>query len=153
MKQLLTPLLLIGLVLCGLTGCSSNTEIMAAGLRVEVTQVQRDQTGAVQVSWRIRNPNVVSYLFSKSSHKLSLNGTAIGTLTDTSPLGVPQGSQADRTSPLVPANATANEIIDRAISQGSASYRLDSIMWVLIVDDDTEKIPLNSSGSVPVTAK
>lgn len=153
MKHLLTPLLLLGLVLCGLTGCSSTTEIISAGLRVEVTQIQRDSTGAVQVTWRVRNPNVVSYLFTKSTHKLILNGTAVGTLADNSPLGVPQGSQAERTVALVPANAGANEIIDRAIAQGSATYRLDSILWVLIVDDDTEKIPLSASGSVPVTAK
>jgi hypothetical protein len=153
MKHLLTPLLLLGLVLGGLTGCSSTTEIISAGLRVDVTQIQRDSTGGVQVTWRVRNPNVVSYLFTKSTHKLNLNGTPVGTMADTSPLGVPQGNQADRTVALLPANAAAGEIIDRAIAQGSATYRLDSVLWVLIVDEDVEKVPLSASGSVPVTAK
>jgi hypothetical protein len=152
MKRLLTPLLLICLALGGLMGCSSTSEIISAGLRIEVTQVQRDPGGGVQVTLRIHNPNVVSYLFTKSSHKLILNGTAVGTLTDTAPLGLAQFNSAERTLALVPAGA-ATDIIDRAISQGSATYQLNSSMLVLIIDEDTEKIPLSASGSVPVTAK
>jgi hypothetical protein len=153
MKQLFTPLLLLSLVLCGLTGCSSTSEIISAGLRIELTQVQRDSSGGVQVTLRVHNPNVVSYLFSKSSHKLTLNGTLVGTMTDTAPLGLAQLNRAERTLPLVPAGAAATDVIDRAIAQGSASYQLTSSMLVLIIDEDTEKIPLSASGSVPVTAK
>lgn len=153
MKHLFTPLLLLCLVLCGLTGCSHSTEIISAGLRVELTQIQRDSSGGVHVTWRVHNPNVVSYLFTKSTHKLTLNGTVIGTVSDTAPLGLPKFNQTDRTLPLVPANPAVAEIVDRAVAQGSAAYRLESTLWVLIVDEDTEKVPLNASGSVPVTAK
>jgi hypothetical protein len=153
MKHLFTPLLLLCLVFGGLTGCSHNTEIISAGLRIELTQIQRDNAGGVQVTWRLHNPNVVSYLFTKSSHKITLNGTVIGTVSDTAPLGLPQFNQIDRTLPLVPANPAVAEIIDRAIAQGAAAYRLESTLVVLIVDEDTEKIPLSASGSVPVTAK
>lgn len=152
MKHLFTPLLLLGLVFCGLTGCSSTTEIISAGLRIELTQIRRDSSG-VHVTWRVHNPNVVSYLFSKSTHKLTLDGTVVGTLEDASPVGLPQFNRVERTATLVPANAATAQVVDRALAQGSASYRLDSTVWVLIVDDQIEKIPLSASGSVPVSAK
>jgi hypothetical protein len=153
MKQLLTPLLLLSLVLSGLTGCSSTSKIISSGLRIELTRVERDSSGAVQVTWRVHNPNVVSYVFSKSAHKLSLDGTAVGMVEDVAPLGVPQLSQADRTATLAPSGAAASQVIDQAIARGSAGYQMNSTLWVLIIDDDLEKIVLNGAGTVPVSAK
>jgi hypothetical protein len=153
MKQLLTPLLLLSLILSGLTGCSSTSKIISSGLRVELTRVERDSSGAVQVTWRVHNPNVVSYVFSKSAHKLSLDGAVVGTIEDVAPLGVPQLSQADRVATLVSSGAAASQVIDQAIPRGSASYRLDSTIWVLIIDDELEKIALAGAGTVPVSTK
>jgi hypothetical protein len=82
MKSLLSSLLLLTLVLGGLTSCTSTSTIIATGLRIELTQVQRMSNGEVQVTWRFHNPNVVSYLFSKVSLRVALDGTQIGTRTN-----------------------------------------------------------------------
>jgi hypothetical protein len=153
MKHLLTPLLLLALTLGGLSGCSSMTETIASGLRIEVTQVQRDSGGNVLVSWRVQNPNVVAYLFTKSSHKLSLDGTVVGTFEDTVRLGLPAFNHADRTATLVATGAAAAQVIEQALARNSAGYRIDSTLWVLIVDEQIERIPLNGTGTVPVSTK
>lgn len=153
MKSLLSSLLLLTLVLGGLTSCTSTSTIIATGLRIELTQVQRMSNGEVQVTWRFHNPNVVSYLFSKVSLRVALDGTQIGTIEDKSPLGLPAANHADRTGILVPAGGAANQVIEQALARGSAPYRVDSTVWVLIVDDEIEKIPLSRTGSVPVIAQ
>lgn len=153
MKQLLSSLLLLSLVLGGLTSCTSNSVIIATGLRIELVQVQRSPDGTVQVTWRFQNPNVVSYLFSKVSLRIAMDGMQIGTIQDNAPLGLPASNHADRTGTLVPAGPSANQVIEQALARGSAPYRVDSTVWVLIVDDEMEKIPLSRTGSVPVTAK
>lgn len=153
MKHLLAPLLLLSVVLAGLTGCSSASKTIATGLRVELTRVERDSSGAVHVTWRVHNPNIVSYVFSKSSHKLSLDGTVVGTIEDAAPLGVPKLTPGERTATLNLAGPGAGHVIDGAAARGSAAYRLDSVLWVLIIDDEVEKIGLDAAGSVPVLAK
>jgi len=153
MRLLLSPLLLLSLVLGGLTGCSSSSTIMANGLRVDLTQIKRDASGAVQVTWRFSNPNVVSYLFSKSQHKLSLDGTTVGMVEDGSAVGLPASSQVDRTGTLVSSGPAADQAIAQALARGTASYQLTATVWVLIIDDDYEKISLGQSGTVPVSVQ
>ena len=152
MKKILPPLLLTLVLICGFTACSS-PESLTAGLKIELTGVERAGDGTVRVTWRVQNPNVFSYLLDKTSHKLSLNGTLVGTITDNSPFGVPAQSHAERTGVLSPAKPPAGTVIDHAVTQGSAAYRLNSILNVLLLDDKFEKIPLAASGTVPVTAK
>ena len=153
MKPLLSSFLVLALVLGGLTGCTSTSTIIATGLRIELTQVQRMSNGEVQVTWRFHNPNVVSYLFSKVSLRVAMDGTQIGTIQDNSPLGLPASDHADRTGTLVLAGPSATQVLEQALARGSAPYRVDSTVWVLIVDDELEKIPLSRTGSVPVTAQ
>jgi LEA14-like dessication related protein len=153
MKHLLTPLLLLILTVGGLTGCSSMTKTIASGLRIEVTQVQRDSGGNVLVSWRVQNPNVVAYLFTKSSHKLTLDGTTVGSFEETVRFGVPAFSHAERTATLVTTKTPAPQIIEQALARGSTAYGLDSTLWVLIVDEQVERISLKGSGQAPVSTK
>lgn len=153
MKHLLTPLLLLVFTIGGLTGCSSLTKTIASGLRIELTQVQRDSGGNVQVSWRVHNPNVVAYLFTKSSHKLTLDGAAVGTFEETVRFGVPAFNNEERSATLVTTGTPANQTIDQALARGSAAYGLDSTLWVLIVDEQVERITLKGSGTVSVSTK
>ncbi len=149
MKKL--PLLLLaGLLICGFSACTSTSEIIAGGLKVELTRIERGGDGAVHVTWRVGNPNVVSYLLSKCSHKITLNGTVVGTVVEASPLGVPAQNQVERTGVLVTANPAARPVIDQAVAQGSATYRMDSDLFILIVDEKIEKAQLTGSGTVPV---
>jgi len=152
MKKFLPPFLLALALIGGFTACNS-PESTTAGLKLELTSIERAGDGTVRVAWRVQNPNVFPYLLSKTASKLSLNGTLVATLTDDSPLGVPAQSRADRTAELKLANATATAVVDQAVAQGSAAYRVDSILTVLLLDEQTEKIRLTVSGTVPVTAK
>ncbi len=152
MKNPLSFLLLAVALLCGFTACGAPTYI-TAGIKIEATRVERAADGTVRVTWRVGNPNVAAYLLARTAHKLSLNGTLVGTVTDTSPFGVPAQSQAERTGVLTPAKPPADAVLAQAIAQGSAAYRLDSTVHLLIVEDKTERIPLTHSGTVTVTAK
>lgn len=152
MKKL--PLLLLaGLLVFGFSACTSTTQIIAGDLRVELARIERGGDGGVQVTWRVRNPNVVSYLLSKTSHKITLNGSIVGTVVDNLPLGVPAQNQMERTGMLVPASPAAGSVIDQAVAQGSAAYGMESVVMLLIIDDKFEKIKFTASGTVPVVAK
>jgi len=150
MKRIL-PLLLALVLVCGFTACNS-MDVIAAGLKVELTGIERAGDGTVHVAWRVQNPNVFPYLLHRTVHKVSLNGTLVGTLTDESPFAVPAQSQAEHTGVLTLAKS-GGTALDQAVAQGSVAYRLDSVVTVLLLDDKFEKIPLNSSGTVTVTAK
>lgn len=152
MKNPLPPLLLALVLVCGFTACGAPT-YMTAGIKIEATAIERAGDGTVRVSWRVGNPNVTSYLLEKTAHKLSLNGTLVGTFADTTRLGVPPQSQAERTGILTIDNPAAEAILQQAVARGSAAYRLDSMIHLLIVEDKTEKIPLTHSGTVTVTTK
>jgi hypothetical protein len=152
MKKFLSPLLLALALVGGFTACRS-PEALAAGLKIELTNIERSGDGSVRVAWRVQNPNVSSYLLSNTTHKLTLNGTLVGTITETTPLGVPPQSHADSTGVLTPVKPPAGAVLDQAVVAGTAAYRLNSVLTVLLLDEQIEKIPLISSGTVPVTAK
>lgn len=146
-------LFLAGLLLCSFSACSNTSEIIAGELKIALAKVERMGDGSVQVTWVVQNPNVVSYLISKGSHKVMLNGTQVGTIVQDLPLGVPANNQLERTGLLVPAGPAAAAVIDQAVQQGSAAYQLDSTIYLLILDDKFEKLRLTRSGTVAVVAK
>lgn len=152
MKKL--PLLLLtGLLVCSFSACTNVSQIIAGELRVALSRIERAGDGTVQVTWRVENPNVVSYLISKGTHKIMLNGTLVGTIVQDTPLGVPANNQLERTGLLVAAGPGAGPIIDQAVTQGSAAYQVESTVMILILDDKFEKVRLTRSGTVPVVAK
>jgi LEA14-like dessication related protein len=152
MKKL--PLLLLAtLVLSCFSACTSTTDIIAGDLKVALTRIERAGDKTVHVIWRVDNPNVVSYLVSKGTHKILLNGTLVGTIVQDQPLGIPAQTKLERTSVLTLANPAAEAIIDQALAHGSADYRVESNIMLLIIDDKFEKIRLTYTGNVPVVAK
>ena len=146
-------LFLAGLLICSFSACSNVSEIIAGELKVALAKIERTGDGSVQVTWVVENPNVVSYLVSKGTHRIMLNGTLIGTIVQDLPLGVPANSQLERTGLLVPAGPAAGAVIDQAVQQGSAAYQVDSTVILLILDDKFEKVRLARSGTVAVVAK
>lgn len=146
-------LLWAGLLIGGFSACSNTPAIIAGELKVALAKVERAGDGTVQVTWVVENPNVVSYLVSKSTHKIMLNGTLVGTIAQDSPLGVPASNRVERSGALVTAGPAAAAVIDQALAQGSAAYRVDSTILLLILDDKFEKVHLTRSGSVAVVAK
>lgn len=153
MKPWITPLL-AALLLAAFASChAGDSEIIARGLQIELVQVERAADGTVQVTWRMKNPNVVPYLVDHAAHKITLGGTLLGTVNDTARLGLPPQSQAERTNPLTPAGPDAAGRVAQLAGQGTATYQVDSTVFLLIVDDDIIKSVLTGTGSVPVTAK
>ena len=95
MKKL-TRLLLAVLLASSLSSCSNVSEIIAGELKVALSKIERAGDGTVQVTWRVENPNVVSYLISKGTHKIMLNGTLVGTIVQDTPMGIPASNQLER---------------------------------------------------------
>ena len=152
MNKILPRLLLALVLVCGFTACSS-PESITAGLKLELTNVERAGDGSVRVAWRVQNPNVFSYLLSKTTHKLFLDGTLVGSFAETNPLGVPAQSHAETISVLTPVKPPAGTVLDQAVAIGTANYRLDSMLFVLLLDEQIEKIPRVTSGTVAVSTK
>lgn len=152
MKKFLTPLLGAALFTLFATGCSSTNTLMV-GLKTELTGIARAGDGTVQVSWRVVNPNIVSYLVAEADQRIYLDGVLVGTSKDREPVAVPAQSKTDRTSALVPAGAAAERTLAAALKAGSAAYRLESSVTIRLYGDTTEKSTLTASGTVPVTAR
>lgn len=151
MKKLLAPLFLaLAALLIG--GCASNTKTITAGLQVELARVQRADNGDLQVTWRVRNPNVVHYVLSRVSFKIALDGQSVGELTETRRVGVPSLNQIEQTS-VLPAGAVANAAaLEQALARGSAAYNLNATVWILLLDDKEEKVRIDASGTVTTGA-
>lgn len=155
MKRFLTPLFSLALLILAagsVTGCSSSHRIISNGLELEITGIESASDGTVAVSWRIKNSNVVAYLFSHLSHKIQLNGVPLGVIEEREALGVPASSEAGRTSKLIPQDAAAARAITEAVNAGSGNYHIDTQITILVYDDAKEKSVISGSGTVPVKA-
>jgi hypothetical protein len=150
MKKLSALLLLVLLALAA--GCKNYVIPTTAGLHADLISLQR-AGNEVQVTWRLRNPNVVAYVLTQTSHRVTLGGTLVGTVTDKERIGVPSQNEVERIGVLVPASPAAQEAINQAIANGSAPYTLESTFWMLMIEDKTEKFTRSSSGRIPITAK
>lgn len=150
MKKLLAPVFVLLAVLL-LGGCTSQIRISTAGVGISATKLERLGNGDLRVTWTLRNPNIVAYVFTRSTHKLWLDGTEVGTVTSTARVGLPSLNQVEAGGILTPANPAARAAIERAAEAGSAGYRMESVFWLLVLDDKTEKVALSSSGTVAVT--
>ena len=152
MNRLLAPVFLLSLLVAGLAGCASSSEIITRGLRIELTGIERAADGTVAVSWRVQNPNIAPYLFARVSHKIFVNETLIGTTLDKEPMAAPAQAVASRTTKLT-GNDAANRVLTDAMARGTASYRVETQILLNIYDSTVEKSALTNSGTVPVTAK
>jgi uncharacterized lipoprotein YajG len=147
MKRLLTPFALLALLSVFMTGCTSNSKIIATGLSIELTSLAPQADGTVKVGWHVANANIVSYLLSRVNHRISVNGVALGTINDLEPLAVPASTNAPRTSVLKP-TAEAAKLLQ---STGSVRYEVDTKITILIYGETTEDSKLSNRGSVAVT--
>jgi hypothetical protein len=148
MKKTFLPLLLLLL----LAGCNSNNTI-TVGLKVELTNIARSSDGTTEVSWRIVNPNISSYLVDETTHKLFLNDTLIGTIHDKGAVAIPAQNNVSRTTRLVSAGAAGERALVNALATGSAAYRTDSTIVIRLYGESTDKSSLTSTGKVTVTTK
>ena len=153
MKRLLAPVLLLALFTLLPAGCNNPAKLIAVGLKIEVTRLERTSDGTVLATWHVENSNVVSYLVSHVSHKIYLNGVYLGVANEDEPMAIPATSNAGRTSKLTGGSAEAAPAVTAALASGSGSYRIDSQFIFGIYDDKVQKSELANTGTVPVTAK
>ncbi len=149
MKRILVPFFMLLLLLAG---CSSNN-IITVGLKVELTNIARNSDGTTQVSWRIVNPNISSYLVDETIHKVFLNGNLLGTIKEKEAVAIPAQTSANRTTRLIIAGAAGERALTDALATGTATYRTDSIIIIRLYGDSTDKSSLTSAGKVAVIAK
>jgi hypothetical protein len=147
------PLLLAVGALLGLTACTSDSTVISEGLGIEVLKIERSAAGNCEVSWRITNPNVVTYVLDRSTHKIFLDGVEIGTITQSKRMGVPARDSAAGVASLTPTSPVAIQKLADVVAAGSASYRVESSIWLLLIDDDLSRSQLVNTGKVPVTAQ
>ena len=153
MKRSITPVLLMVALAAVLTACTNSSRIIAAGLETKLTKIVRAADGTVTADWHVNNPNIVSYLFSRVSAKVYLNGTYVGVIVDEKPLGVPANTEVERSGKISGSDAAAARVLTEAIARGSASYRVDTQITILVYDDNIEKSNLSNTGTVPVSAQ
>ena len=152
MKLFPTPLCVLFVFAAFLAGCGGpNTTTV--GLKVELSRVAHGGNGRTEVSWRLVNPNIVPYLLARATHKIYLDGVLVGTVDDREALAVPAQSNQDRTSPLTSAGAGAEAALANAARNGSAAYRVESVVVVRLFGETTEKTDLRATGTVPVAGK
>ncbi len=151
MKKWLTPLFV--LVALFIAGCQNTGDIMSVGLSVDATKIERTADGTFEVTWRLKNPNVATYLMDHSTHKLFIDGTLVGTINQEGRIAIPRDSFAEHTDKLILGPSPAAAKLAQVLAQGSANYRLETLAWMLVVDEQIEKSILTGAGTVPVTAK
>lgn len=152
MKSWITACLAL-VSLLAFTSCSHSSELIAQGLKVELTRIERTSEGSVEVTWRVNNPNIVHYLVDRATLKITLDGALLGTVNEPTRIGVVQQSFEERRGTLMPASPAAAQRVVQLAEKGSARYELDATLWLLIVDDEKVKSSLSSSGTVPVSTK
>jgi hypothetical protein len=141
MKRLLLPFLLLGLLVVG-AGCSSPGRPMA-GLSLELAALERGADGAVTATVRVVNPNLVAYNLLRTTHRVFLDGRAVGTLKYDQPTGVPAQNVAELRGRLeLEPGATVNA--------GTTAYRLESRLVLTLWGDRTEDAKLSAIGTVTV---
>lgn len=151
MKHWITPFLLLGTLL--LAACGTSSDIISRGLRISLVKIERAGDGSYDITWQVINPNVVAYVVDRSEHKIYLDDVLVGTVSKKNRLGVPTQNRAEGVDKLTVAGPAAVAKLTQAAAHGSAAYRVESIVWVLLADDETSKSSLSSTGTVEVSAK
>jgi LEA14-like dessication related protein len=153
MKRLLAPVFLLALLAALPAGCANPAKLIAVGLKIEVTAIERAADGTITAAWHVDNSNVVAYLVSRVSHKIYLNGTYLGAVEENEPMAIPAGAKAGRTSKLSGGDVATARVITEAAAGGSGSYRIDTVIVFRLYDEEVQRSELAGSGTATVTAK
>lgn len=154
MKKSFTPLLWLICSTLFVAGCSSyDAKTIAVGLSVELTGIERASDGTVAVTWNLVNPNVASYLLTRVSNKIYLDGNLVGTALDTNPMAFPAQQSVSKVTRLTLAGPEGERRIAAAAGRGHAAYRVETQIIIQLYGETTEKGTLVHSGSVQVTGK
>lgn len=150
MKRSLALFVLAALAAVLLSGCNSVTPAFA-GLGTQVARLERDSSGKVTATLKFVNPNLAAYNVSKSTHRVALDGTHVGTVNVEKPFGIPPQSTIEQVAELkVEGGESA---LAAAVERGTASYRADTVVTFQLFGENKEVIKSSASGTVTVGRK
>jgi hypothetical protein len=137
MKNTLLALCAAVALVVSFSACSSQ---MPVGLGIELVSLDAK---AGHATVRYLNPSVVAYNVEHSSHRVILDGKFVGTVELKAPIGIPQQRNLEQSGTFV-AEKSAN------IAAGSASYRLESTLFLVLYGDNLQTSKISGSGTVVV---
>lgn len=137
MKNTLLALCAAVALVVSFTACSSQVPV---GLGVELVSLD---ASAGKATVRFLNPSVVAYNVEQSSHRVFLDGKFVGTIELKAPLGIPQERNLEQSGAFVAGKGAS-------VVAGSASYRLESILTLVLYGDNLQTSKLSGSGTVVV---
>ena len=149
MNRLSSCLPFLALAALGLFGCRS-TANFSSGFTATVaafhpTDPARPEAGGT-ITLRFVNETVASLGFSRSEHKLYLDGTAVASLTNDTPFGIVSTSEITRDLPVHFDNPA---FVHQLASGGSpvVPYRLESRLYQRLGDSRND-MKLSSEGTL-----
>lgn len=138
MKNTLLALCAAVALVVSFAACNST---MPVSLGVELASLD---PVAGQATIRYTNPSVVSYNVERSSHRVFLDGKFVGTVELKAPLGIPrQRGNLEQSGTFVPEKGAS-------VASGSANYRLESALTLVLYGDNLQTTKLSGSGTVVV---
>ncbi|MBI2514284.1 MAG: hypothetical protein HYV96_20110 [Opitutae bacterium] len=135
MKNTLLALCAAVALVVSFSACSSQ---MPVGLGIELVSLD---AGAGKATVRYLNPSVVAYNVEHSSHRVFLDGKLAGTIEIKAPLGIPQQRNLEQSGTFVAGKGAG-------VPAGSASYRLESTLTLVLYGDNLQTSKLSGSGTV-----
>lgn len=132
-----------------LTACGTSTKI--GNVLVDLTSwAPAAQASQLNLTLRYTNENVFAIAISGTEGKLYLNNEYVGTVSNATPVGIPQLTSLTREGTL---KIEKPEVLQRLRSSGAASvaYRLESVMR-MEVSEDKSRLKSVTSGQLEIAA-
>lgn len=137
MKNTLLALCAAVALVVSFSACSSRIPV---GLGIELASLE---AAAGKATVRYVNPSVVSYNVDHSTHRVFLDGKLVGKIEIKAPLGIPAQRNLEQGGTFV-AEKGAN------VATGSANYRLQSELTLVLYGENVQTSKLSGSGTVVV---
>lgn len=128
-------------------GCQSDNKRLGA---ISVSVVDLKPAGATLLearavlTLRFINENITPFGISGSTHKLYFNDTYVGTAVNNEPFGLPLLSTTTHDVTLLMENLALIQQVLALRDQQTVSYRLESVIFTTIGNDDLKLVTRNS---------
>lgn len=144
--------LLLAICTLVVTGCSSGPSFRGS-LNVTLLDLRTTETALAsnRLPWTLRfiNESIAPLGYSKSTHKLYLNGKYVGEGESARPFGIPPQNSVTQEITFDLENPT---LVRQLVSSGTSQtvpYRLETVLFQTVYEDD-RRIKVESEGTVSV---
>lgn len=137
MKNTLLALCAAVALVVSFSACSSRIPV---GLGIELAALE---AAAGQATVRYVNPSVVSYNVEHSTHRVFLDGKLVGKIEIKTPLGIPAQRNLEQSGTFVADKGASLPV-------GSANYRIESELTLVLYGDNQQTSKLSGSGAIVV---